>query len=152
MKRKLIFVTILLMAVVLAMAIPVSAAQKVPIGDRIFVNAGDQNFQAGAPFHIMHGWTFGSGPGEGMRGLYGFELEIDGAYQEPDFTLHVRYPDYDLLGIQWVFNFPEGMTGTHTFTGHWIAPCKPFEEWFGPCSSPSEQIEVFTASASITFE
>jgi hypothetical protein len=22
----------------------------------------------------------------------------------------------------WVFNFPDGLSGTHTFTGHWVTP------------------------------
>ena len=36
--------------------------------------------------------------------------------------------DRDVVGlIMWVFNYPAGMTGQHTFRGVWTAPIDDFE-------------------------
>jgi hypothetical protein len=62
--------------------------------------------------------------------------------------------DPDLLTRIWVFNFPEGMTGTHTFTGHWLGPCQGLvDEGFipGPCGRPNEKVEAFAQSLTVTF-
>jgi hypothetical protein len=149
MKKQLFFVTMILMAAILVMTAPAAAALKTPVGERIYVNADDQSFPPGEPFHIMHGWIFFPAPGEGMRGLYRFDLEVDGVYEEADFVVYAVQDG--VLGIHWVFNYPGGMTGTHTFTGHWIAPCKAFEEWFGPCANPVEELE-WSQSATVIFE
>lgn len=51
--------------------------------------------------------------------------------------------------VLWTFNFPDGMTGTHYFTGTWYAPCGYI---YGPCDGPTNTvIETFTVTVQVTF-
>lgn len=54
----------------------------------------------------------------------------------------------------WVFNFPEGMTGTHTFTGHWYISCRWAVDngWFtGTCTTPHALVEILSQSITVVF-
>ena len=156
MKRKTLLVTILLMLALLVIAFPATANNLITVGDRIDLFSGHPDeFEAGAPFHIHHGWM-------GMRpwdtpipvGLCGFELEIDGIYRKPDYIWTGYNKEYDLIPRVSVYNFPDGMTGTHTFTGHWILPCEAAVEggsYSGPCRTPNEKIVVLTMELTVTF-
>jgi hypothetical protein len=85
-------------------------------------------FAAGAPFYIQHGFGLGANEPPTQAGIYAFRLDVDGVPRAADFV--DRSTDappktvYDgpVLNRSWIFNFPDGMTGTHRFTGHWIVP------------------------------
>ena len=66
-------------------------------------------FAAGAPFHIAHGWM----PEDAQEPLTRFELALDGTRLEPEIAS-------DDEGTHYIFPFPEGLTGTHTFLGVWV--------------------------------
>jgi hypothetical protein len=155
MKRKSIFVTILLVLALLAIAFPATANSLITVGDRIVLHDGSNEFPAGAPFHIHHGWS-GMRPWDNPTpvGIWGFELEIDGIYQRPDYIWTGYNAEYDIIPRVSVYNFPDGMTGTHTFTGHWIMPCKEAVESGiipGPCRTPNEKTIILTRELTVTF-
>lgn len=147
---------ILMLIAILVMAVPAAAKGNEPVGERIsvFPPGTPSEFPAGAPFHISHGWWLD--PGEGPQGRFDFELEVDGVLRDEDFVSwtvdHSRDPQF--LGVGWVHNFPDGMTGTHTFIGHWFAPC----QWAvdnlgfpGPCSKRNAKVEALSNSLMVTF-
>jgi hypothetical protein len=73
----------------------------------------DLTLSAGEPFHVAHGFT--AEPwADLVNPLHRFELSIDGAQVHGAIDL-----DRATLEKWYVFNFPHGMTGTHTFTGCW---------------------------------
>jgi hypothetical protein len=111
-------------------------------GERLSVyESGSQTFPANTPFHVAHGWRHDF-PLENVE-LFDFELEVNGVYQLVDFVESTidQSSDPHTLTKHSVFNFPEGMTGTHTFNGHWIAPCYAF---FDDCDDPFEIWESVT--------
>jgi hypothetical protein len=142
-----------------------AAATKEEIGPRINVLTGTPTtFPAGVPFHVHHGFGWGVGietftPPAG--GVYSFALDVDGVPRAEDFVIRETFPppatglDFDLQARTWVFNFPAGMTGAHTFTGHWFQPCGAAvagpAEYPGPCKDPAESVEVITSSLTVTF-
>jgi hypothetical protein len=143
---------------VLLLGSPASATQGEAVGDRINLLLGTPTtYPANTPFHILHGW----GPNEQFRpaaiGGYSFALDVDGVPRAEDFVIRDAIPqgsDTPFHFRLWVFNFPDGMTGTHTFTGHWFQPCAAaveFNGYPGPCSSPAEQVEEETRSVTVTF-
>jgi hypothetical protein len=149
---KKILVSILLMLALLAWVTPVAADKKVTVGTRINLHTKSPiTFPAGAPFYISHGFGFNVGKNsiepQNMRGIYDFKLEIDGVYQKPDFVQHTLDKNTDPATL-WelpVFNFPNGMTGVHTFTGHWISPCGK------DCPNPTTPVEVQIKSLTVEF-
>ena len=165
-KKTIVFLTI--MAIFL-IVMPVSAAGREPIGEQIYVGPdGDEiHFGAGEPFHIKHGWLGVLGnfvddePGdEGVQKLpfSGFDLEMDGDYLERDYILHEVTFDpayreecatYGCLVKRSVFEFPEGLTGMHEFTGHWWIACKYWQE---DCDDPMEILEAGTRTITVIFE
>lgn len=152
--KKVLAVTLAALSFLL-LAIPAAATHRERVGPQINVLLGTPTtFPAGAPFSISHGW--GAGPPEQL-GILSFRLDVDGVPREEDFVSRVALPlppgPPDLLWI-WVHNFPDGMTGTHTFTGHWIAPCEAAVEFHGfpgPCRTPNEPVEAITRSLTVTF-
>jgi hypothetical protein len=162
-------------ASVLALALPAPAAADSPnkredVGERINVLAGTPTeYPAGAPFHIGHGWPIGgteADPGEPLQpkqaGIYDFRLEIDGVLHQADYVIRVAFFDdpaplkdaaFRLFRI-WVHEFPDGMTGTHTFTGHWYSPCWQAVERFGypgPCPNPNAPTDPGPRSLTVHF-
>jgi hypothetical protein len=96
-------------------------------------------------------------PGESPVGLWGFVLEVDGVLLEHDFVLRsvdnsISPPQFFL---HWVYNFPGGMTGTHTFTGHWMGPCQVLVDNGdipGPCDNPNQVVEALARTVVVTFQ
>jgi hypothetical protein len=149
---KKLVLALLVVGMALPLAAPAGAAGPEPIGDRIniYVGGSPQTFSAGAPFHIRHGWQ--PDPTAGLPiGLFSFELEMDGQAVDADFVLTYR-DDEGRLVRQWVHNFPAGMTGVHTFTGHWFAPSCPWAVDEGPCRNPGEIVEAWTSEVVVTFQ
>jgi hypothetical protein len=103
--------------------------------------SGSQDFPAETPFHIAHGWT--TDATEEHLELFDFQLQVDSAYRKEDFV-EMRPGEH----ITYVFNFPEGMTGIHVFTGHWFAPCRAVDE---DCTNPDQVIETGTSNVEVTF-
>jgi len=136
------------------------AAEPVPVGDRINVFAGTPTtYPAGQPFHIRHGWSVGITAHPEQTGLWRFSLDVDGVPRAADDTDFNAEPapttgfDAPRLNRGWIFNFPAGMTGRHTFTGHWIGPCELAVEsgYPGPCNRPNEPVEALTRSLTVDF-
>jgi hypothetical protein len=154
MKKYLLLITALLIVALLAMASPALADRNAPVGDRIgLFFGGSREFMAGAPFHVRHGWIQSSE--DNAIGVFDFALDVDGILQREDFKMFSAVSgDPDLLNRIWVYNFPNGMTGTHTFTGHWFAPCQyavDFLAYPGPCATPNEKVETNTRTLIVTF-
>jgi hypothetical protein len=143
------------LVVVLAVAVACTAffatgarATPAPTGPQLSdFGPAQQTFPAGQPFHFEDGW--GNTPsGDGAVGLWTFSLTVDGIPQMgfldtrviTDFT-----PPEPLILHPYLFNFPQGMTGTHTFAGTFYGPCAEMvSQGFatGPCSSPTEVVPV----------
>ena len=96
------------------------AASKERVGDRIsLLFEPPTTFPAETAFHIWHGFIFEDF--DHGYGRYAFRLEVDGVERAPDF-FEVDAFDRGTISKVWVFNFPDGLTGTHTFDAHWITP------------------------------
>lgn len=154
MKRYSLLITILLIASLFIIATPVIAAKNEPVGDRISVfYGGSMEFPAGAPFHIRHGWLQPST--DDAIGIFDFALDVDGTRRSEDFKMFSAVSgDPDYLNRIWVYNFPDGMTGTHTFTGHWFAPCQYAVDelgYPGPCATPNAKVETSSQTLIVTF-
>lgn len=168
--RKFALMVAAVMALVLAAPAAATSPHNQPVGERINVLAGTPTqYPAGAPFHIGHGWPIGgtnADPGEPLQpkqaGIYDFWLEVDGVRHQEDYVIRVAYfdepaglpeADFRLFRI-WTHNFPDGMTGTHTFTGHWISPCWQAVVRFGypgPCRNPNEPTDPGPRSLTVNF-
>jgi len=96
-----------------------AAATKVRVGDRISLLSPLATYPAGTAFHIWHGFVFQDG--DVHLGRYRFELDVDGVERSADF-FDVTTFDRGTISKVWTFNFPSGLTGTHTFDGYWITP------------------------------
>lgn len=154
MKKYSLWIAILSILALLAIATPVAADAKEPVGDRIGIYYdGSMEFSANAPFHIRHGWVQSSD--DNAIGIFDFELDVDGVRRSEDFKMFSAVsgnPDY--LNRIWVYNFPNGMTGTHTFTGHWFAPCQYAVDelgYAGPCTTPNAKVETNYRMLTVTF-
>lgn len=140
----------LLGALVIALGVtPAFAAPRERTGDRINLFVGDTEYPAGAPFYIAHG--IGAILGEDTAiGRGSFVLEVDGA------TAPASYMERDvadgMLTSVSVFNFPAGMSGTHTFTGHWFAACGAPTGYLA-CGDnpPNTPLEFETLEVVVTF-
>jgi hypothetical protein len=107
-------------------------------GERLNIyESGEQTFPANTPFHIVHGWNLSL---DEDLDLFDFQVAVDGVFQELSYTEYYLDDSQDppILNKRFVYNFPEGMTGTHLFTGHWIAPCYVF---YDDCEDPDELYE-----------
>lgn len=122
-----------------------AADSKQRVGDRVSLLGGrHQTFPAGAPFHVAHGWGLVPDRTDAdALGKAGFSLELDGSQRRADFVdkHHETSPALGLLLWRaWVHNFPDGLTGTHTFTGRWFGACERLVEggyYTGTCTKPT---------------
>jgi hypothetical protein len=117
-----------------------------------------QTFPAGQPFHISHGWLLLPSGGEAL-GKFRFSLTVDGVEVRPDFIETIPFDDPvlgTLLFRPYVFNFPDGMTGTHVFAGTFLGPCQGVvDSGFapGPCASKNGEIPTSASpfTTTVTF-
>lgn len=154
MKKQPLFVTALLIVMLLCSAIPASASgDNEPVGVRLGLWNSTLEVTAGTPFNIRHGWVQTSD--DGAIGIFDFTLEVDGVLRSEDFKLFSEeIGDPDILTRLWVYNFPDGMTGTHTFTGHWYAPCQyaiTALDYQGSCATPNEKVETNSRTLVVNF-
>jgi hypothetical protein len=127
-----------------AMFAGAASATPAPTGSAILLyTQPQQTFPAGQPFHIEDGW--GNVPSEdGGVGLWRFSLTVDGIPQMcfPDTRVSTDFaPPLPLILHPMLCNFPQGMTGTHVFSGIFSGPCAEMvSQGFatGPCSSRTE--------------
>lgn len=146
---------------VLLLATPAAAKRAEPVGTRINVLLGTPTtYPARAPFNILHAVNSGFVLPPSAAGKDLFALEVDGVPRAPDFIIRDVIPlrdtglPYPGVRVGFLFNFPDGMTGTHTFTGHWYEACATavaLDGYTDPCRTPSEQVEVLTRSLAVTF-
>ena len=88
-------------------------------------------------------------------GRFGFRLEVDGKILEPTYE-RISYTTDPIKGVLYVavYNFPDGMDGTHIFTGHWMINCKDAVENFGydgECKNPAELVDIFVKDVTVEF-
>ncbi|HNR02016.1 MAG TPA: hypothetical protein PKK59_05740 [Anaerolineaceae bacterium] len=148
---------ILLVLAFLICLTSIAASSKVRTGEQITMwISHSETFPAGEPFYIAHGWE---NPVGKMTGLYDFTLSIDGVpiaedYNENSVIVEPGNPPPWLRKI-WVFNFPEGMTGHHTFIAEWGGPCQglvDLEVIEGPCVKPNEYMVDKVETVVVDFE
>jgi hypothetical protein len=135
------------MALLLMLVAPVAATVRQPTGPRLNLFLGNQSYQASTAFHIRDGWLLDSTTIDAI-GRYSFTLDVDGSPRASDFRTSQEFAD-GFVAKTWYFNFPVGMTGTHTFVGHFLGPCGGSF----PCNGlPAESvIELGTLTATVTF-
>jgi len=156
--RLLAIAAVLVGALVVAGAVPAAAPS--PVGDRIGLFSATTTFPAGQPFYLSHGWGVGATEPPAGAGIYEFRLDVDGTPRAADGVLRTTAAppqsgyELPLMNRVWLFNFPNGMSGRHTFTGHWIAPCKSALGigYPGPCRTPVEPVEALTRSLTVDFQ
>ena len=135
-------------------------------GCRINVLRGTPTtYPAGQPFVIFHTVQNGGAIPPEAIGKDVFKLEIDGVPRDPDVIIrdNATPPElvdfglpFPILVTAFVLNFPNGMTGTHTFTGHWFESCANAvadgsRPDLAPCAIPAQQVEFLTRSLTVTF-
>lgn len=142
MKTKKVILVVIVLLVLFSLA---SSIPREPIGSRIALYSAEVlKFPAGEPFHIRHGWY---NPSDITgSGLFRFALEDNGEFVEDFFVLRSSVSgDPEYLNWIWVYNYPDGLSGTHTFTGHWYGSCQglvEMEVFSGPCEKPNQIIET----------
>ena len=161
MKRvALVLALVFLVGVVLT----APAAARGTVGERVVIMAGVPSavdLVLETPFYIEHGHGL-TKDADTPRGLFGFNLYVDDVLQKPDYRSTSVEQDV-LLGpntYPWmmfrtnVYNFPEGMTGSHTFKGVWTGPCQWAVEnagYSGTCDTPNAVVAMWTGSTTVNF-
>jgi hypothetical protein len=107
-------------ALLLASVGGAAAASRDRVGDRISLLDPPTTYPADTAFHIWHGFVFQRETERGY-GRYAFQLDVDGVATAADF-IEVDVLAAGAVSRVWVFNFPDGLVGIHTFTGHWVTP------------------------------
>jgi hypothetical protein len=126
----------------------IAAPRNQPVGDRVDLRDGDQEFPASTPFHIDHGFAFARS--DNTIGLSNFVLDMDGTPLTADFVRWSPIGDGLTVSELWYFNFPSGLTGIHEFTRHYFEACNNDSV---PCDGNriNTPVEDFTTSAVVTF-
>ena len=149
MKKLTIVISLILALMIVS---PVLASKPVSTGDQITVYDSVQ-FPANTAFYISHGLQLAP---EELRSGYDFKLQVDGEFVDETFV--DRYTTiFDdntvFISTMWVFNFPDGMEGTHEFSGHWFMPCQTALDagFVTECRKLNTSIEVMSSTATIIF-
>jgi len=150
---------LLAVVVMLLLIAPASAREHEPTGDPISLRcpdpedpdcSGTQDYAADTAFYISHGWL--DMYPRLVPGHLTFELEVDGVNVPPTYVEFTRTQDPEwpqwFLNRIYFFNFPDGMTGTHTFEGHWTMPCKFV---LPECEDPMAEVDWVHSTFVITF-
>jgi len=140
---RLLASSVTLILVCAALLAAAANATPAPTGARISIFGGtSQTYPAGQPFYFRHGWL--NAPSfDGGIGLWSFSLSVDGVEQH-GFLQTIVTQDFPGIGTvlfrPYLFNFPDGMTGTHVFAGTFSGPCGPMVAGgfaTGPCAAPN---------------
>ena len=160
---------VLLLVAIIVVATMTAVIEDKYVGERISLMSEEPvlYFEPNTPFHITHGylWYFNMGPDYANEirapARTSFTLEIDGKPEKFDYldrsvdiVTFVDDPyfedgDYLEYSHMWLFNFEEGMEGTHTFTGQWWAPCKYIQL---VCDKPNDMVLYGENSIEVHFE
>ena len=116
--------SVILLAAAGLLAIPAGAANVPRMGDQrvgLFECAfappcGEVSLTGNEPFFVAHGFS-GEPKQDLLNPLHRFELSVDGVAQHGAIDLELEGE----RSKTHVFNFPQGMEGTHAFTGCWYA-------------------------------
>lgn len=155
-KTTLLFVVL----VALLLTTPAVAGPNEPTGEQILLLcdgpfcSGTLEYPANTPFYIDHGWVLMPTKGD-QPGQYAFQLELDGSTVDPTYVDHwTEVKGFGpVLYRSWIFNFPQGMSDSHTFVGHWIVPCGLALEYdlVDECENPMADYEVARREFEIMF-
>ena len=148
-RRSILVLSTLVLLLVAAVATPASAAQRLPVGPYINLFLGDSSYPASTAFHMRGGFLIERGATAAAMGKYNLTLEMDG--QNVPATLRANTTPDNLIVRTWYFEFPDGLTGTHSFVSHYWMPCG--SDPFIGCGSnpPNTAIDVAAIPATITF-
>ena len=157
--KKLLIAAIVALAVLLILAIPALADQRYLVCDWAeecqinILHGTPTEYPAGEPFYIIHGGGGAVPDGAPIAaGHMGFALEVDGVYVESDWDYRGASSASDgrpnMIWSGSAFNFPEGMTGPHIFTGHWYTACQSTD---GPCENPMDPVDFITLDLTVEF-
>jgi hypothetical protein len=160
MKKTTVF---LLVITLMALTLIAASSPKERVGDRFFfpLGSGKLFYEASKPFHIAHGWREEIGKSGKTTARGGLRLFIDGDEVTEDFIENFRLEEGETVYIQkwFVFNYPEGMTGTHTFDFYysnvcsfWLDPPPPHDPVVTYCESPNEILEFLLKSYKVKFK
>lgn len=145
----------LLICAVLALLLvsPALAGAHSPTGERLgLFFSGTQEFPANTAFFVRHGWAQEQGY---PMGRFGFILEVDGIAVKETYVERTIIEDSDgpIFDLLWVFNFPAGMSGVHSFEGHWIIPCQYALDLgeTSHCANPNAPYEYRATEVEVTF-
>jgi hypothetical protein len=100
--------------------VPRMGDQRVGLFECAFVPAGcsEITLAADEPFHVAHGWTSAISQQDLVDPALRVELSVDGTQKHG--AIDFRFdPATGIWSKTYVFNFPQGMSGTHSFTGCW---------------------------------
>ena len=150
-KKSLLPIIVLLM---LPLVTPVLAREKEPTGSRIDISwSGTQDYPTNTPFYIAHGWT--EVRPHAVPGQVGFELELDDVAVKPTYVEQTTVVDEagPMFDMTWIFNFPDGLTGQHTFEGHWYGPCIVALYWgyVDECANPMANYDFHYSEVIVNF-
>lgn len=122
------------------------------VGERLFLPLGEGviYWPADSAFHIAHGW-YADIPGPTFTVARGdVRLVIDGEDVEEDFVEYIKTTEINEQGEEvtylykyFVFNFPDGMEGTHIFVMYYANICYIMEEMglVDFCEFPNQVVE-----------
>jgi len=120
--------------------------------------SGVSTFPAGQPFHIAHGWVNAPSFLEHQSlGEYQILVAVDGTEVKPSFivTRTSQDPTFGtLVTTDYVFNFPDGMTGTHVFRTTYLGPCQGLVDGgyvTGPCDKQNDLSSFGPFFSTVTF-
>ena len=149
--------TVIIIAIMLLMSVnPVAAYNQSiqPVGDRIDLSAGDQTYPADTAFFIADSFYWETGF-QNYPGRFDIKLEVDNRFVNEDSVQHfvMRGDDYNTVIIAWLFNFPDGMEGEHTFECHYILACALALQYglTDTFSNPASPFEFMYAAAVVDF-
>ena len=158
MKKRTI---VLLVAALLSLTLVAAMNPGERAGDYLRIPFGapaELTYPANEPFHTM-GWLK-SVPAKYtdpiLMGLFSVRLEVDGEEVPVDYIekYPFKYEGELYFDKIYVFNFPEGMEGEHTFKLYYTEICE-YWYWFGfveSCEKPLRRVEVLLKEAVVNFE
>ena len=145
-KKKLGLFTIILVVLIMAVALPVFAGGKDPVGVEVDLFAGDQTVSG--PFHVINGYGFPPPSSATAIGKTGFVLEIDGVTQDGRF---LSFKIDNVLVQLTLYNFPDGLPpGDYTFKGTWADLCWMLWESGEQCDGQKNEVVPWVKEIHVT--
>jgi hypothetical protein len=155
MKKKMIYTLVI---TILILTLVAASSPRVRVGDQLYIppGTGTLYYYEYFPFHLAHGWRSEIGNPVNSTARGGTRLEIDGLATSHDFIEFSRVEEEgtNYLAKYFVFNFPAGMTGVHTFDMYYSNTCSA---WLDngdvtECDKPNEILEFHLKSWEVIFQ